>query len=347
MEFRQCSVGGVLYHGQGDLHPEAVRKQTSSELAVQNSVSSDGTTVAHDPNDPFDSASPATANGAVQPKVKLSEGVVTHFVDPEITADIKNVNGSGAQQAKALDDFFTTLGLCHSVLASVDKNGAVSYKAQSPDEAALVQAAADVGYVFLGRESSSQILRLQTPHQRTPKRYELLNLLDFTSARKRMSVILRELVTAEDGSEHDGRLLLLCKGADNVIFDRLANDGTADRFKQKTSEDLDMFASEGLRTLCLAHRELSEEEFTTWSDDYRKAQVQLENRDEHIENVSDRIEQGLSLLGATAIEDKLQDGVPETIADLKRAGIKVWVATGDKLETAIGMSATLVTAKTN
>lgn len=62
----------------------------------------------------------------------------------------------------------------------------------------------------------------------------------------------------------------------------------------------------------------------------------MEDRDAHIEKVSDEIEQGLYLLGATAIEDKLQDGVPETIADLKRAGIKVWVATGDKLETAIG-----------
>jgi phospholipid-translocating ATPase len=62
----------------------------------------------------------------------------------------------------------------------------------------------------------------------------------------------------------------------------------------------------------------------------------MENREEQIEIVSDEIEQDLRLLGSTAIEDKLQDGVPETIADLKRAGIKIWVATGDKLETAIG-----------
>jgi phospholipid-translocating ATPase len=62
----------------------------------------------------------------------------------------------------------------------------------------------------------------------------------------------------------------------------------------------------------------------------------LEDREGKIETVSDEIEQDLRLLGATAIEDRLQDGVPETIADLKRAGIKIWVATGDKLETAIG-----------
>jgi len=91
---------------------------------------------------------------------------------------------------------------------------------------------------------------------------------------------------------------------------------------------------------------LPEEEYSIWNADYRNAQTQLENRDEHIEDVSSRIEQHLSLLGATAIEDKLQDGVPETIADLKRAGIKVWVATGDKLETAIGAPHSLLDTAT-
>lgn len=80
----------------------------------------------------------------------------------------------------------------------------------------------------------------------------------------------------------------------------------------------------------------SEEEYASWAERYHEATIQLENRDDHIEKVSDEIEQNLRLLGSTAIEDKLQDGVPETIADLKRAGIKVWVLTGDKLETAIG-----------
>ena len=81
---------------------------------------------------------------------------------------------------------------------------------------------------------------------------------------------------------------------------------------------------------------LLEEEYRTWSDRYHEASIALDNRDEKLEAVSDEIEHDLRLLGATAIEDRLQDGVPETIADLKTAGIKLWVATGDKLETAIG-----------
>lgn len=79
----------------------------------------------------------------------------------------------------------------------------------------------------------------------------------------------------------------------------------------------------------------SEEVYQEWSHRYHEATVALDDREELIEQVNDEIERGLRLLGATAIEDKLQDGVPETIADLKRSGIKIWVATGDKLETAI------------
>ena len=80
----------------------------------------------------------------------------------------------------------------------------------------------------------------------------------------------------------------------------------------------------------------AENEYDEWSVRYNEATVALDEREERIEAVSGEIERDLRLLGATAIEDRLQDGVPETIADLKAAGIKVWVATGDKLETAIG-----------
>ena len=75
-----------------------------------------------------------------------------------------------------------------------------------------------------------------------------------------------------------------------------------------------------------------------WNERYREATIAQDDREGRIEAVSSELEQNLCLLGATAIEDRLQDGVPETIKDLKAAGIKIWVATGDKLETAIGMS---------
>ena len=85
----------------------------------------------------------------------------------------------------------------------------------------------------------------------------------------------------------------------------------------------------------MAYKVVPEDQYQDWARRYHEATVTLEEREEKIEAVSDEMERELRLLGATAIEDKLQDGVPEAIADLKRAGIKVWVATGDKLETAI------------
>jgi phospholipid-translocating ATPase len=105
----------------------------------------------------------------------------------------------------------------------------------------------------------------------------------------------------------------------------------------------------GLRTLCLAYKVLDADEYERWAAEYHEASVSLEDREKKIEAVSESIEQGLTLLGSTAIEDKLQDGVPETISDLKRAGIKVWVATGDKLETAvaIGYTTNLLTRDSN
>lgn len=84
---------------------------------------------------------------------------------------------------------------------------------------------------------------------------------------------------------------------------------------------------------------LQDDEYEGWAEKYQEATTVLEDREERIDACSNEIEHDLILLGATAIEDRLQDGVPETIADLKEAGIKVWVATGDKLETAIGMFA--------
>ena len=241
-----------------------------------------------------------------------------------------------------LNGFLSCLALCHTVLASHDTdNDQIEYKAQSPDEAALVQAAADIGYIFLGQEK--EVLTLQTPS--SIERYELLNVLEFTSARKRMSVVLRKL------DDEDGRLFLFTKGADNVIFERLR--AGSDDLKAATEEHLSEFARHGLRTLTLAYKVIrgmfscvflplipangvAEEDYVAWSDRYHEASVAMDEREEKIEAVCEELETDLRLLGATAVEDRLQDEVPETIADLKRGGIKIWVATGDKLETAIG-----------
>lgn len=109
------------------------------------------------------------------------------------------------------------------------------------------------------------------------------------------------------------------------------------------------YATEGLRTLCIASREISEQEYRQWVQIYNEAATTINGRGEALDKAAELIERDLFLLGATAIEDKLQDGVPDTIHTLQTAGIKVWVLTGDRQETAIniGMSCRLISESMN
>ncbi|KAL5481606.1 hypothetical protein EMCRGX_G021801 [Ephydatia muelleri] len=228
------------------------------------------------------------------------------------------------------DEFFRLLSLCHTVMSKEDK-GELQYNAQSPDEGALVGATKNFGYVFKGRTPSSiTVHNMYTDKEET---CEMLDLLDFNNDRKRMSVIVRVA----------GRIVLYCKGADNIIFERLGNESAA--LKAETLDHLAGYAQDGLRTLACAKREISEEEYDAWKVEHHAASILHKDRDQALDAVYEKIEKNLVLLGATAIEDKLQDGVPETIAKLARAHIKIWVLTGDKQETAIniGYSSKLLT----
>ncbi|XP_050676159.1 probable phospholipid-transporting ATPase IM isoform X5 [Leptidea sinapis] len=226
-------------------------------------------------------------------------------------------------------DFFRLLALCHTVMPE-QKNGRLEYQAQSPDESALVSAARNFGFVF--RERSPNTITIEV--MGNTEVYELLCILDFNNVRKRMSVILKK----------DGEIRLYTKGADNVIYERLKSN-CQESVKLKTQEHLNKFAGEGLRTLALAWRPLEERGFAEWKRRHQAAALAIHDRDEQLDAIYEEIETDLMLIGVTAIEDKLQDGVPETIANLSMAGIKIWVLTGDKQETAIniGYSCQLLT----
>ena len=132
----------------------------------------------------------------------------------------------------------------------------------------------------------------------------------------------------------DNKLLMLIKGADSMIYSRLHPDNP---HKEKTEEYLEEFAKTGLRTLALGMRELTQEEFDDWSQKYDEAATSLSNREEKLADVAELIEKDIRIVGTTAIEDKLQDKVADTIHFIRDAGIKVWVLTGDKIETAINI----------
>ncbi|KAK6326887.1 hypothetical protein J4Q44_G00025320 [Coregonus suidteri] len=219
-------------------------------------------------------------------------------------------------------EFFRLLSLCHTVMSEEKKEGELVYKAQSPDEGALVTAARNFGFVFRSRTPGT----ITVTELGRPVTYTLLAILDFNNIRKRMSVIVRN---------PEGRIRLYCKGADTLLFERLHPSNH--HLMNITTDHLNEYAGDGLRTLALAYRDLSEEQWEEWSERHRQADRSTDCREDRLADTYEHIEQDMMLLGATAIEDKLQEGVPETIAILSLANIKIWVLTGDKQETAVNI----------
>ncbi|XP_015671871.2 probable phospholipid-transporting ATPase IF, partial [Protobothrops mucrosquamatus] len=213
-----------------------------------------------------------------------------------------------------------TDGICDSPWRSNGLPSELEYYASSPDEKALVEAARRVGVVFTGANAESMELKSCGK----PERYKLLHVLDFDANRRRMSVIVES---------PSGEKLLFTKGAESVILPSSKNGEV-----EKTRIHVDEFALKGLRILCVAYRKFTEEEYKEVEQRLFEAKTALQQREERVAEAYNFIEKDLELLGATGVEDKLQDKVQETIEALRLAGIKVWVLTGDKHETAVSVS---------
>ncbi|XP_070197579.1 phospholipid-transporting ATPase IB-like isoform X2 [Littorina saxatilis] len=232
--------------------------------------------------------------------------------------------------ADTIREFMVLLAVCHTVVPEIHHDtGEIVYLSSSPDEAALVQAARQLGFVFTTR--TPETVEIEVFGKKEV--YEILNVIEFSSDRKRMSVVVRC---------PDGKIKLYVKGADSVVYERLEE---TQLYSDITLQHLEEFASLGLRTLCIAKVDIPEDVYEEWKHTYYKASTSIHDREKKIEEAAELIERNLVLLGATAIEDKLQDGVPETILKLSMADIKLWVLTGDKQETAIniGYSCQLLT----
>lgn len=327
-------------------------------------------------------------------------------------------NSAFSQKAR---DFILSMALCHTALPEVTTDGNIAFQASSPDELAILEAAQDLGFLLIQRSSQSiALMETDTAGREARQTYEVLDVIEFSSKRKRMSIIVRC---------PDGTIWLICKGADSVVVPRLQQAALASRkshevrrsiqierehqrrseqveprnsfgarpsmtIRRRSSLDIrpdprrttlevpkpshevrvhthsldvpgrqrlsmtafddasalddaaiftrcfkqiDEFASDGLRTLLFAHKVIPISEYAGWKKVYQDATTSLVNRQERIEAAADIIEQGFDLLGASAIEDKLQAGVPETIDKLHRANIHIWMLTGDKRETSINI----------
>ncbi|KAI9163281.1 Phospholipid-transporting ATPase DNF1 [Paramyrothecium foliicola] len=314
MEFKKATING---HPYGEAYTEA---QAGMQRRMGIDVEKEGERVRAEI---AEARVRALANlRKIHDNIYLQDDDLT-FIAPDFVSDL--AGESGPEQKAANEQFMLALALCHTVIAEHvpgDKPKMI-FKAQSPDEEALVSTARDMGFTVLGNAADGINLNVMGEE----RHYQVLNTIEFNSSRKRMSSIVRM---------PDGRIILFCKGADSIIYSRLKR-GEQRELRQSTAEHLEMFAREGLRTLCIAQKELSEQEYKAWKKQHDVAATAIENREEKLEAVAELIEQDLYLIGGTAIEDRLQDGVPDTIALLGDAGIKLWVLTGDKVETAINI----------
>ncbi|KAK9401777.1 putative phospholipid-transporting ATPase IH [Crotalus adamanteus] len=233
--------------------------------------------------------------------------------------------GSGKDREEL---FFRALCLCHTVQVKEDdmvdgvKKAQLSgkssvYISSSPDEVALVEGIQRLGYTYLRlKDNFMEILNRENDIER----FELLEVLSFDSVRRRMSVIVQSA---------KGEIFLFCKGADSSIFPRVT-EGKIEQIRSRVERN----AVEGLRTLCIAYKKFTHEEYEIVEKQLQEAKIALQDREKKLAEAYEQIEHGLILLGATAVEDRLQEKAADTIEALQKAGIKVWVLTGDKMETA-------------
>lgn len=380
MRFRKISVAGTAWLHEMDINQEGMmgvqedRDSLKSYNIMTTPIKRDSKTsisplVEYQPRPSFSTWRSAGRPDHLQPELTTRQLLEYIRLNP------------ASEFSKRARNFILATALCHTCLPEV-KDGRIDFQASSPDELALVRAAQELGYVVIRRSSHSITLLIKgETGNESEESYEVLDVIEFSSKRKRMSIIVRC---------PDGRIWLLCKGADSVILPRLKHADQVARVAKKVRESreferdrqrrsqqfeaedrpgarksleitkqsafsfldklpitndcallsrclehVDDFANEGLRTLLFGHKFVSPDDYSLWKKIYREAATSLADRQDRIEEAAELIEQSLDLLGASAIEDKLQKGVPETIDKLRRANIRIWMLTGDKRETAI------------
>lgn len=317
MEFKKCTIAGTSYGLAYTEAKQGMDKRNGLDVIKENERWTQA--ISRDKTDMVENLQNYVNND--QFRESALTFISNDYVEDTIVPDTMNKT-----QKQANEEFMLALALCHTVVTEENPEdpSLFDFKAESPDEAALVAVARDLGIVFKQRTRKTLTLEIYGKS----KEYEMLHIIPFTSARKRMSCILKG---------PDNSILLICKGADNVIYERLAQD-VPDVILKKTALHLEDFAKEGLRTLCISQRVLNEQDFKGWFERYREANALIDDsKDEIIDKLNEELERDLTLLGGTAIEDRLQQGVPDSISILSDAGLKLWVLTGDRIETAINI----------
>ncbi|MES1915615.1 MAG: hypothetical protein MHM6MM_007535, partial [Cercozoa sp. M6MM] len=282
-------------------------------------------------------------NEATAANVRSYETALSHLVEQAFDSEGKPKRGTCAFEFVACtlasnaalplrtlvdkeDEDVRHLGVDEEIELSDGERVEWRFQSSSPDEVAFLEALRDNGITLTQRtgNTAAAVLSKGDYYNNEELNFALLAQLDFSSARRRMSVVVRDAA---------GRIVLYTKGADSLLIE----DGEMCRPRglASCSSALEAFASTGARTLCFAWRELDAAEFEEWYPKYQRASTALHDREKRVEKCFARIERDLTLAAATAVEDHLQHGVPETVAALLEAGIEIMMLTGDKRETAV------------
>ena len=246
-----------------------------------------------------------------------------------------NISLDLGKSSSIINEFFQALALCNDCSIQQKEDGTIDYLAMSPDSIELVKSASQQGF-RLSSSGNTNIRRLDLNESKGKKDFELLQNIEFSSDRKRESVLVKEV--------DSGLYKLYIKGADSIIKERLSKESNKKEILNQCQKYVDKFSEQGYRTLFVGMKILTKGETDKFLDDLKKANMDLDDKDKKVAEVVSTLEKDIILLGATIVEDKLQDKVPETIRDLRIAGIKIWMLTGDKMNTAknIGLSCNLI-----
>jgi len=369
MEFSKCSVGGELFYKKqsssgshlGELACTEKQRQDSiyrgTDIVTNDSATTHGTNLEAPP----EHTSPIVETDFPFKLEFLRAMCVCHTVSP----DVQNQYESGEEKKpswhlknlkrnalrffkKNKNDKTDKLSKPNETSELTDDIEKIDYAAQSPDEVALVRAARDYGFRLIKRQGNR--LHILNEHERTEEIFQILDVAEFESSRRSMSLIVRT---------PEGKLVLYSKGAESVMFDKMRDVSlsidrgeiaTSVAFDQRdlisvTRKHVQSFADEGLRVLVFGARFLSEAEYGNFHAELEKAQGSMDtSRDLKIAQAWELVEHDLTLLGASAVEDRLQYKVQETVSFLQKAGITIWMVTGDLRETAvaIGVSSSII-----
>ncbi|KAI8982002.1 phospholipid-translocating P-type ATPase [Mycotypha africana] len=246
----------------------------------------------------------------------------------ETSHDNGMINKGRRHIASRVRDIVQALALCHNVTPVISFDGNITYQASSPDEVAIVKWTEQMGLTLVNRDVNTIELRVDGTNQ--VLYFDVLNIFPFSSETKRMGIIVRNKQTQE--------ITFYEKGADTVMAKIV-------QYNDWLDEECDNMAREGLRTLVVAKKNLSEESYQEFTEKYHEAEVSLDDRKAmKQEVVANLLEANLELLGLTGVEDKLQEGVKNTLEQMRNAGLRIWMLTGDKIETAtcIAISSKLI-----